>query len=556
MNDFKIKRGLSSVVFIEPGVINPQLVIEEGCWYLCTDTAELYLGVQIDTGLTLKKINGHNAVDIPTQSPDGGDGEAPRGLIGAYIDEAGELCVIFSDNTEESLGVVVGKNGIDGKDGTNGIDGRDGITPHIGDNGNWYLGELNTGVSAAGTEGPQGPQGEAGPQGSQGEKGEKGDAFTYEDFTEEQLAALKGEQGPTGKDGYTPVKGVDYFDGAAGKDGKDGLTTAVKVNGTVYEHDNGVIELPNFITEHQSLADYAKKTDLFSKSYNDLTDKPTIPSIEGLATEDYINNAIANIKHPASPTKVSDLENDAGYITSADIPETDLSNYYTKTEVDNKILDIKANDVPFTSAKFVAKAFGGFAVGDDLNGLTVAQLFAKLLELTDTKPGENPDVPEVPTEPDGVIDEIITDKLPMYSVNAEGEVIEISYDDVITYTEATASEQPTESGFYQITNETGEVIESGYQELTAENPNTIYIIALPKGVDFNTMVTTQTYDMLEGKWKDDSLEMSRDYDTISGICEALSIDTSHIDLKKYILWADLTSGQGPSGKIHRFIIKE
>ena len=35
--------------------------------------------------------------------------------------------------------------------------------------------------------GPQGPQGTVGPQGPQGIKGEKGDAFTYDDFTEEQF---------------------------------------------------------------------------------------------------------------------------------------------------------------------------------------------------------------------------------------------------------------------------------------------------------------------------------------------------------------------------------
>lgn len=60
--------------------------------------------------------------------------------------------------------------------------------------------------------------------GKQGAKGEKGDPFTYDDFTAEQLAALKGEPGTPGKDGYTPVKGVDYFDGKNGVDGKDGYT--------------------------------------------------------------------------------------------------------------------------------------------------------------------------------------------------------------------------------------------------------------------------------------------------------------------------------------------
>ena len=34
-----------------------------------------------------------------------------------------------------------------------------------------------------------------------GEKGDKGDAFTYEDFTPEQLAALKGEKGDKGDAG-------------------------------------------------------------------------------------------------------------------------------------------------------------------------------------------------------------------------------------------------------------------------------------------------------------------------------------------------------------------
>ena len=72
-------------------------------------------------------------------------------------------------------------------------------------------------------------------------KGDKGDPFTYEDFTPEQLEALRGPQGipgpqgepgaastvpgpqgEPGRDGYTPRKGIDYFDGAPGKDGEPG----------------------------------------------------------------------------------------------------------------------------------------------------------------------------------------------------------------------------------------------------------------------------------------------------------------------------------------------
>ena len=63
MVDFKIRRGPSTVLFSESGVINPKLVIEEGCWYLCTDTAELFLGVLEDGELTLRRINGNISGD-------------------------------------------------------------------------------------------------------------------------------------------------------------------------------------------------------------------------------------------------------------------------------------------------------------------------------------------------------------------------------------------------------------------------------------------------------------------------------------------------------------
>lgn len=64
-------------------------------------------------------------------------------------------------------------------------------------------------------------------------KGVKGDAFTYSDFTPEQLALLKGDAfeytdftpeqllALKGVDGTTPIKGVDYDDGEDGDDGTE-----------------------------------------------------------------------------------------------------------------------------------------------------------------------------------------------------------------------------------------------------------------------------------------------------------------------------------------------
>lgn len=71
-----------------------------------------------------------------------------------------------------------GKDGEPGKDGADGKDGKDGITPHIGDNGNWFIGETDTGKSSRG---------------------------------------IDGKNGQDGQDGYTPQKGIDYFDGDPGK---------------------------------------------------------------------------------------------------------------------------------------------------------------------------------------------------------------------------------------------------------------------------------------------------------------------------------------------------
>ena len=35
-----------------------------------------------------------------------------------------------------------------GEDGKNGTDGKDGLSPFIGENGNWWIGENDTGVKA------------------------------------------------------------------------------------------------------------------------------------------------------------------------------------------------------------------------------------------------------------------------------------------------------------------------------------------------------------------------------------------------------------------------
>ena len=63
---------------------------------------------------------------------------------------------------------------IEVNDGVDGLDGTDGLTPTIGDNGNWYLGDADTGKPSRGIQGEQGIQGVQGEQGIQGIQGETG----------------------------------------------------------------------------------------------------------------------------------------------------------------------------------------------------------------------------------------------------------------------------------------------------------------------------------------------------------------------------------------------
>ena len=79
-------------------------------------------------------------------------------------------------------------------------------------------------TGATGPTGPQGPIGPVGPTGAQGPIGVPGDPFTYDDFTAEQLAALKGPQGDKGDKGDKGDPGAAGMAGAKGDRGEPGAS--------------------------------------------------------------------------------------------------------------------------------------------------------------------------------------------------------------------------------------------------------------------------------------------------------------------------------------------
>ena len=118
----------------------------------------------------------------------------------------------YADFTSEQLAALRGPQGVqgppgaDGSDGAPGADGADGV----GCTHSW-AGSVLTVTSASGTS-------------SADLRGPKGDAFTFEDFTAEQLEGLRGENGADGQDG---APGADGQDGAPGADGQDGADAEI-----------------------------------------------------------------------------------------------------------------------------------------------------------------------------------------------------------------------------------------------------------------------------------------------------------------------------------------
>lgn len=275
---------------------------ENGNWYIWSSD----LGTFADSGIAAQGETGETGAKGDTgiqgiQGETGATGEkgdtGDQGVAGTNgIDGVGISSVVksgtvglvdtynisFTDGSTTTFTVSNGADGVDGQagiDGTNGIDGVDGLSAYglavengfVGLESEWLLslkGEKgDTGdVGATGATGATGTaftyadftaeqladlKGETGDTGATGAtgaaftyadfteaqlaeltadietvagpQGEKGDAFTYEDFTAEQLLALKGEKGDTGATGATGATGEQGVAGADGLDGTNGI---------------------------------------------------------------------------------------------------------------------------------------------------------------------------------------------------------------------------------------------------------------------------------------------------------------------------------------------
>ena len=139
----------------------------------------------------------------------------------------------------------------------------------------------------------------------------------------------------------------DYYTKAE-SDGKYALKTSIPTLDGYATED--WVNSKGFLTSHQSLTDYAKKTDLtkyYTKVESDgkYATKEEIPSLNGYATEQWVTDKGYLTSHQSLTDYAKKAEiktvNGHSLIGSGDIQievgsSVDLSNYYTKTDSDGK----------------------------------------------------------------------------------------------------------------------------------------------------------------------------------------------------------------------------
>lgn len=176
----------------------------------------------------------------------------------------------------------------------------------------------------------KGVQGEQGLQGIQGIQGEKGEPFTYADFTEEQLALLKGEKGDRGEPGERGLQGIQGERGERGIQGLQGIQgeQGIGIQSIVFKEATASGNIYTVtLTDGRAYEIVAPRGaagegsgDMLSAVY-DKNNKAT----DIFAYADEKAKEVEN-KIPTVPTKVSQFENDSGYLTE----HQDISGKYEK----------------------------------------------------------------------------------------------------------------------------------------------------------------------------------------------------------------------------------
>lgn len=219
--------AIASITVKQPGRVEYPAVVKQEGGILTWEITSADIGNKAGSGqaqITIQDADGtviKTAIACTRVSESLGDATAPApdpvetwidkatGML-ADVERAGNAAQAVADEVQRRLdnGDFVGPQGPKGDTGETGPIGPQGPKGEKGDKGD------------------RGEQGDTGPQ---GETGAKGDAFTFDDFTPEQLESLrgpKGDTGATGPQGTEGAVGPQGPQGAKGEPGKDAVIDA------------------------------------------------------------------------------------------------------------------------------------------------------------------------------------------------------------------------------------------------------------------------------------------------------------------------------------------
>ena len=231
---------------------------QTGDYYLDLSSSALY-GPKTKDGwgnsvLNLKGLKGDKG-DNGTNGQNGEPGQNGQPGLTPHIGENGNWWVGNTDlgvkaqgnpgtNGQDGQPGRDGQPGQPGRDGQNGQPGRDGQngeTPRIGDNGNWWIGNEDTGKPARGAQGPQGNPGTNGQNGQPGRDGQNGETPRIGDNGNWWIGNEDTGKPARGAQGPQGNPGTNGQNGQPGRDGQNGHTPHIGKNGNwwVGDQDTG-----------------------------------------------------------------------------------------------------------------------------------------------------------------------------------------------------------------------------------------------------------------------------------------------------------------------------
>lgn len=244
---------------------------------------------------------------------------------------------LYSDFTQEQLEALRGPQGIQGETGPQGERGPQGIQ------------------GIQGPTGPTGATGATGPQGKQGEKGETGER------------GPQGEQGPQGDTGPQ---------GPAGTPGADGKSATIKIGSVTTLAAGSQATVTNVGTENEAIFNFGIPkgepgsgggTGGGTTDYVDLSNKPKINNVELNGNKTLSELGIqpkGNYLTSVPSVYKTKAENDALYQPIGDYAESD--------DIPTKLSDLN-NDLGFLQSETIQKISGKVNVADLQQGVYLSE---------------------------------------------------------------------------------------------------------------------------------------------------------------------------------------